>query len=229
MLKLFCYLFKTLLLRIKHCGNYFIGNELRYLLLLLFNPFCFLLVNNYFPWHLRKGESDWLLYKSKVDKTLRNLMDISKKLYTVAKLLVWNETTQVYFFEATMGETHWVTRWSAEKLVIIKTDLKQLSSKVKNFWVYYCYSKAWNRASKDAFPLYTIMTCCTQSRYIKARSHFFVVLILKDTMKANDISHCSLLKEIFSDKTQTLSELRSMTNLQIKLKILEASSEMSDP
>lgn len=48
-------------------------------------------------------------------------------------------------------------------------------------------------------------------------------------MKANYISHSSLLKEMFSDKTQTLSELRSMTNLQIKLKILEASSEMSDP
>lgn len=73
------------------------------------------------------------------------------------------------------------------------------------------------------------MTCCTQSGYIKARSHSFIDLILKDTMKANYISHSSLLKEMFSDKTQTLSELRSMTNLQIKLKILEASSEMSDP
>lgn len=58
-------------------------------------------------------------------------MDISKKLHIVAKLLVWKETTQVYLFEATMDDTHWVTRWSAEKLVIIKTDLKQLNSKVQ--------------------------------------------------------------------------------------------------
>lgn len=68
-----------------------------------------------------------------MDKTLWNLINISKKLYTVAKLLVWKKTTQVYLLQATMDETHWVTRWSAEKLVIIKTDLKQLNSKVKTF------------------------------------------------------------------------------------------------
>lgn len=55
-------------------------------------------------------------------------MDISMTLYTVAKALTWKETTQVYLFEATMDDIHWVTRWSAEKLVI-RTDLKQLNSK----------------------------------------------------------------------------------------------------
>lgn len=56
-------------------------------------------------------------------------MDISEKLYTVAKRLIWKETTQVYLFEATMDDTHWITRWSAEKLSVISTDLKQLNSK----------------------------------------------------------------------------------------------------